>query len=61
MAAFDDKSGQMAHAEDVESRGMSKDVIDRRASLKHGDPALAIVGDERVELTDEDVSSLRQP
>ena len=56
MAALDDKTVKMAHAEDVESGRASKDIIDRRASLKHADRALAIVGDERVELTEEDVS-----
>jgi hypothetical protein len=55
MAAFDDKTEKMAHAEDVESGRQSKDIIDRRVSLKHADRALAIVGDERVELSEEDV------
>jgi hypothetical protein len=45
----------MAHAEDVESGRQSKDIIERRVSLKHADRALAIVGDERVELSEEDV------
>ena len=55
MATLDDKTVRMAHAEDAESGRQSKDVVERRASLKHADRALAIVGDERVELTDEDV------
>ncbi|KAJ9611639.1 hypothetical protein H2200_004823 [Cladophialophora chaetospira] len=60
MANFDDKTVKMAHAEDVESGRVSKDVIDRRASLKHADRALAIVGDQRVELSDEDNKRIRR-
>jgi hypothetical protein len=45
-----------SHAEDI-----GKDVEEahhRRPRAKHGDRALDYIGDERVELTDEDV---RQP
>ena len=56
MATLDDKTVRMAHSEDVESGRPSKDMTERKASLKHADRALAIVGDQRVELTDEDVS-----
>lgn len=56
MAIHNEKTLDMAHAEDIES-ATSKDVMERRASLMHGDRALAIVGDERVELTEEDVRS----
>ena len=45
----------MAHSEDVESGPHSKDDIMRRESVKHGDRALDLVGDQRVELTDADV------
>lgn len=58
MASLDDKTAPMAHNEDIESaRNPSKDSIsqDRKASVKHGDRALAIVGDQRIELTEEDV------
>lgn len=55
MASLDDKAVKMAHAEDVES-GHANYIMERRASLKHADKAQALVGDERVELTDEDVS-----
>ena len=56
MAASDDKTSQMAHAEDVESGLTPKHIIDRRISVQHGDRALAIVGDQRIDLTEEDVS-----
>jgi hypothetical protein len=58
MANLDDKTAHLAHSEDVESGRLSKDIIQqqRRESVKHGDRALAIVGDDRVELTEEDVS-----
>lgn len=57
MANLDDKASHLAHSEDVESGHLSKDSIQqRRESVKHGDRALAIVGDERVEVTEEDVS-----
>ena len=56
MAMPGDKTLQMAHAEDVESGHYPKDGANHRQSTKHGDRALAIVGDQRVELTDEDVS-----
>lgn len=60
MANLDDKAGHLAHSEDVESARFSKDIIQqRRESVKHGDRALAIVGDQRVELTEEDVSMTR--
>lgn len=42
----DTEAGIMAHTENY--------IDDGR--LKHGDRALAMVGDERVQLTDEDVS-----
>lgn len=54
MANPDDKTSHMAHSEDVESARYSKDEI-RRASYKHGDRALAILGEDRVEVTEEDV------
>lgn len=57
MANLDHKTAQLAHSEDVESGRLSKDNIEqRRESVKHGDRALAIVGEDRVELTEEDVS-----
>ncbi|KIW74935.1 hypothetical protein Z517_11706 [Fonsecaea pedrosoi CBS 271.37] len=61
MTTFDDKTLREAHAEDVESGRLSKDIItERRASLKHADRALAIVGDQRVELTEEDNKRIRR-
>ncbi|KIW28356.1 uncharacterized protein PV07_08028 [Cladophialophora immunda] len=60
MATFDDKTVREAHAEDVESGRASKDITERRASLKHADRALAIVGDQRVELTEEDNKRIRR-
>lgn len=57
MANLDDKASHMAHSEDVESGRLSKDHFQqRKESVKHGDRALAIVGEGRVELTEEDVS-----
>lgn len=57
MANLDDKANHMAHSEDVESGRLSKDHFQqRRESVKHGDRALAIVGEGRIELTEEDVS-----
>ncbi|KAL2410373.1 putative transporter [Exophiala dermatitidis] len=63
MASLDDKTAPMAHNEDVESaRRPSKDSIsqNRKASVKHGDRALAIVGDQRIELTEEDNRRIRR-
>lgn len=54
MANIDDKRIDMAHSEDVESARYSKDDI-RRASFKHGDRALAFVGESRIEVSEEDV------
>jgi len=49
-----EKTLHMVHDEDVEeARHTHHD--DHTASVKHGDRALAIVGDDRVELTEEDV------
>lgn len=56
MAKMDDKAAGMAHSEDVESGHFSKDDLQRRESLRHGDRALALVGEGRVDLTEEDVS-----
>jgi hypothetical protein len=56
MAAVDDKTVRMAHEEDIEhGRGSRPSYTDRSASLKHADRAFALVGDHRVELTEEDV------
>ena len=51
-----EKTEYMSHSEDVENKQPER----RRSSLtagdiKHGDRALDLIGDERVELTDEDV------
>ena len=51
-----EKTDYMAHSEDVEGKQQDR----RRSSLtagdlRHGDRALELIGDERVELTDEDV------
>jgi hypothetical protein len=56
-----EKTDYMAHSEDVETGGKAER---RRSSLtagdiKHGDRALNLIGDERVELTDEDVRVLQ--
>ena len=53
-----EKTNYMSHSEDLETADKHGDL--RRSSLtagdiKHGDRALDIIGDERVELTDEDV------
>ena len=56
MANLDDETAHLAHSEDVESGHHPKDIQQRRESVKHGDRALALLGDERVELTEEDVS-----
>jgi hypothetical protein len=53
-----EKTDYMSHAEDIESGDKHGDQ--RRGSLtagdiKHGDRALDLIGDQRVELTDEDV------
>ena len=53
-----EKTDYMSHSEDVETA--DKHGEPQRSSLtagdfKHGDRALDIIGDERVELTDEDV------
>lgn len=61
MATFDDKTVGMAHAEDIESGHPSKGSVDSQAARKHADRALAIVGDERVELTEEDVGLSQSP
>ncbi|EXJ89770.1 hypothetical protein A1O3_02837 [Capronia epimyces CBS 606.96] len=65
MASLDEKPMHMAHDEDIESARparLSQDAIfqNRNASLKHGDRALALVGDERVELTEEDNKRIRR-
>ncbi|KIX01113.1 uncharacterized protein Z518_10179 [Rhinocladiella mackenziei CBS 650.93] len=60
MAALDEKTVRMAHDEDVESGPVSKEIVERRVSVKHGDRALAIVGDQRVELTEEDNKRIRR-
>ncbi|KEF62469.1 uncharacterized protein A1O9_00441 [Exophiala aquamarina CBS 119918] len=61
MANLDDKAAHLAHSEDVESGRPSKDNIQqRRESVKHGDRALAILGDDRVELTEEDNKRIRR-
>lgn len=44
-------------SEEVE-HGRRSHSIDRRESTKHGDRALALIGDERVFLTEEDVREL---
>ncbi len=53
-----EKTDRMSHAEDV-----GKDVEDlhhRRGSVKGGDRALDYIGDDRVELTDEDASRIHR-
>lgn len=47
-AAMD--KGHVEQKEDIENGGRG-----RQSSMKHGDRALAIIGDDRVSLTDEDV------
>jgi hypothetical protein len=42
--------GYLKQKEDIENGGRR-----RQSSIKHGDRALAIIGDDRVSLTDEDV------
>ncbi len=44
----------MAHDEDVETGRPIIEIVDK----KHGDRALSIVGTDRVDLTEEDVSSI---
>ena len=50
-----EKVEHMSHEEDIEAR--DKRLSERRVSVQHGsgDRALDYIGDERVELTDEDV------
>ncbi|EXJ95665.1 hypothetical protein A1O1_00787 [Capronia coronata CBS 617.96] len=62
MATLDEKPSPMTHNEDIESARVSNDAIvhDRKASLKHGDRALAFVGDERIPLTEEDNKRIRR-
>jgi hypothetical protein len=56
MANLDDKSVGMAHNEDIENgRGSQTVYADRSVSLKYADRAFALVGNQRVELTEEDV------
>ena len=54
MATLDDKRTPMAHDEDVETGRPIMEIVDK----KHGDRALSIVGTDRVDLSDEDVSSI---
>ena len=51
-----EKVDHMSHEEDIEAR--DKRPSEKRVSVQHGagDRALDYIGDERVELTDEDVS-----
>jgi hypothetical protein len=57
-----EKSDYMQHSEDVESGVKATDGRRRSsltaADLKHGDRALQFIGEDRVELTDEDVKYL---
>lgn len=62
---MDDKA-DFAHTEDA-ARGQEQGVITGHgtvqltsAQIKHGDAALAVIGDERVELTDEDNRRIRR-
>jgi hypothetical protein len=47
------------HVHETEDVGGDRvNSVERRQSMKHGDRALALIGDERVFLTEEDVSVL---
>lgn len=59
-----EKADYQTHSEDIEGDGQQ--VERRRSSLttgdfKHGDRALSLIGDERVELTEEDVNLFVHP
>lgn len=53
-----EKVEQMSHEEDIETGGKHRDQ--RRVSVQHGagDRALDLIGDDYVELTDEDVGCI---
>ena len=53
-----EKVEHMSHEEDIEAR--DRRLSEKRVSVQHGagDRALDYIGNERVELTDEDVSLL---
>jgi len=46
---------QVGHMEDVKLNAGHTMTAERRESVKHGDRALALIGDERIVLTEEDV------
>ena len=52
---FSAEKPSLSHSEDVEA-GIKAGK--RAADMRHGDTALALIGDERVVVTEEDVRSL---